>query len=61
MSTWIEPLQGGTILSLTHDATLIEIDFDIDHDQSIRNSVGSSISESKFTAHRPTTLWLQGC
>jgi hypothetical protein len=51
MSTQTEPLQGGTILSSTHDATLIEINFDIGHDQSMSNSVRSSTIESKFTAH----------
>jgi hypothetical protein len=61
MNTRMETLQGGTILSLTHNATLIEIDSNIDHDRSMRNSAGSSTRESKFTAHRPTTPWLQGC
>jgi hypothetical protein len=49
MSTRTEPLQGGTILSSTHDATLTEIDSDIDYDRSVRNSAGSSTRESKFT------------
>jgi hypothetical protein len=61
MSTQMEPLQGGTILSLTHDATLTEIDSDIGHDRSVRNLVGSSTKESKFTARQPTMPWLQGC
>jgi hypothetical protein len=54
MSTRIEPLQGDTILSLTHDTTPTKIDSDIDHDPSVRKSVGSSSKESKFTTHRPT-------
>jgi hypothetical protein len=61
MSTCTEPLQGGTILSSTHDATLIEIDSNIDHDQSVRNSAKSSTGENKFTARRPTMPWLHGC
>jgi hypothetical protein len=32
MSAWMELLQGGTILSSTQDATLIETDSDIGHD-----------------------------
>jgi hypothetical protein len=32
MSVRMETQQGGTILSSTHDATLTEIDSDIDHD-----------------------------
>jgi hypothetical protein len=47
-------LQGGTNLSSTHNATLTEIDSDIDQGQSVRNSVWSSTMESKFTARRPT-------
>jgi hypothetical protein len=54
MSTRMEPLQGGTIPSSTHDATPTEIDSDIDHDRSVRKSVGSSTKESMFTARRPT-------
>jgi hypothetical protein len=54
MSTQMKPLQGGTILSSTHNAILIEIDFDIGHDRSVRNSVGSSTRESMFTTHQPT-------
>jgi hypothetical protein len=42
MSTRMEPLQVGTILSSTHDATLTEINSNIDHDRSMRNSAGSS-------------------
>jgi hypothetical protein len=61
MSTQMEPLHGGTILSSTHDATPIEIDSDIDHDRSMRNSVMLSTRESKFTARRPTMPWLRGC
>jgi hypothetical protein len=57
----MEPLQGGTIPCSTHDATLTEIDSDIGHDRSVKNSDGSSTRESKFTAHRPTMPWLQGC
>jgi hypothetical protein len=48
-------------LSSTHDATLTEIDSDICHDRSMRNSVGSSTRESKFIARQPTTPWIQGC
>jgi hypothetical protein len=61
MSTRMEPLQGGTILSSTHDAKLIKIDSNTDHDQSVRNSIMSSTKEGKFTTHRPTMPWLQGC
>jgi hypothetical protein len=61
MSTQTKPLQGGTILSSTHDATLIEIDSDIDHDRFMRNSARPSTRESKFTARWLTTPWLQGC
>jgi hypothetical protein len=61
MSTWTEHLQGATILSSTHVATLIEIDSNIGHDRSMMNLVGSSIRESKFTTRQPTTLWPQGC
>jgi hypothetical protein len=58
MSTQTEPLQGGTILSSTQDATPTEVNSDIDHDRSVRNSAGSSTKESKFSARWP---WLQGC
>jgi hypothetical protein len=61
MNTWMEPLQGGTILSSTHDTTLTEIDSDIGHDRFVRNSVGSSTREGRFTARRPTMHWLQAC
>jgi hypothetical protein len=57
----MEPLQGGTIPSSTHDATLTEINSGIGHDRSMRNSVGSSTKESKFTARQPTMPLLQGC
>jgi hypothetical protein len=50
MSTRMEPLQGGTILSSTHDATLTEIISDIGHDRSVRNLIRSSTKESKITA-----------
>jgi hypothetical protein len=60
MSTQMEPLQGSTVQSSTHDATLTKIVFDIGHDRSARNSVGSSTRESKFIARQPTTPWLQG-
>jgi hypothetical protein len=45
MSTQMEPLQGGTILTATHDVALTKIDFDIGHDRSMRNSVGSKTRE----------------
>jgi hypothetical protein len=50
MSTQMEPLQGSTIPSSTEDATPIEIDADIDHDQSVRKSVRSSTRVNKFVA-----------
>jgi hypothetical protein len=50
MSTRMEPLQGSTIPSSTEDATPIEIDADIDHDQSVRKSVWSSTRVNKFAA-----------
>jgi hypothetical protein len=60
MSTGTEPLQGDTILRSTQDATLTEIDSDIDHDRSVRKSVGLSTKESKFTARQPAMLGFQG-
>jgi hypothetical protein len=55
MSARTEPLQGGTIPSSIQDATLTEIDTYIDHDQSVRNLVGSDTRESRFTTRRSTT------
>jgi hypothetical protein len=50
MSTRMELLHGGTILSSTHDAAPTEIDSDTDHDRSMTKSIGLSTKESKFTA-----------
>jgi hypothetical protein len=61
MSTWMEPLQGGTILCSTHHATLTEIDSDTYRDRSMRKLVRSSTKESMFTAQWPIMAWLQGC
>jgi hypothetical protein len=61
MSTRMEPVQGGTILSSTHDVMPIEIDSDIDHDRSTRKLARLSTRENKFTAHQPTMPWLRGC
>jgi hypothetical protein len=61
MSTRMGPLEGGMILSSTHDATPIEINSSIDHNRSVRKSAGLSTKESKFTTRRPTMPWLQGC
>jgi hypothetical protein len=54
MSTWMELLQGDTILSSTHDTASTNIDSDTDHDRSVRKSAESSTKESKFIARHPT-------
>jgi hypothetical protein len=61
MSTQMEPLRGGTILSSSLNATPTESDPNIDHDRSVRKSAELNTKENKFNAHWPTMPWLRGC
>jgi hypothetical protein len=55
----MEPLQGGTILSSTHDTTLTKIDSNIGHDRSVWNSDGLSTSDEEINTLATIILFIK--